>query len=179
MLKILKLACTLAVVCTISAGLLAYVYALTAPRIEANAKSAFEKSLREVLPEADAFTEASGKVGQSGVYEASAGGKVIGAALAVSPRGYSGSIDLLVGVGTDLTVRGVKVLNQRETPGLGTNILKPAFLRQFVGKRIGDALEPKKDVDAITGATISTRGVCDGVRAALKHGREALRKEGK
>jgi electron transport complex protein RnfG len=75
---------------------------------------------------------------------------------------------MLVGVDPELRVKGMKILNQRETPGLGTNVLKPKFIAQFIGKGVKDAFEPKKDIDAITGATISTRGVCEGVKAVLK-----------
>ncbi|OPY89867.1 MAG: Electron transport complex protein RnfG [Syntrophaceae bacterium PtaU1.Bin231] len=163
MLKILKLAFTLTVFCVVSAGALAYVFMFTGPKIEANAKLAFERSLKEVLPGAETFNP--GKDGK--VFEGIAAGKPVGIAVLVAPRGYSGSIRMLVGVDGDLKVKGIKVLDQKETPGLGTNILKPQFLGQFIGKSSADKLEPKKDVEAITGATISTRGVCEGVRAAL------------
>jgi len=164
MLKILKLAFTLTVFCVLSAGALAYVFMFTGPKIEANAKIAFERSLKEVLPGAETFN-AAGKEGK--IFEGVAAGKTVGTAVLVAPRGYSGNIRMLVGVDGELKVRGIKVLDQRETPGLGTNILKPKFLSQFVGKNAADKLEPKKDVEAITGATISTRGVCEGVREAL------------
>ena len=164
MLKILKLAVTLMVFCILSAGSLAYVFMFTGPKIEANAKAAFERSLQEVLPGAETF-QSAGPAGK--VFQGAAGGKSVGTAVLVAPRGYSGSIKMLVGVDADLKVTGIKVLDQRETPGLGTNILKPKFLSQFIGKNPTDKLEPKKDVAAITGATISTRGVCEGVRSAL------------
>jgi len=166
MLKILKLAFTLMFFCVLSAGSLAYVFLLTVPKIEANAKVAFEHSLKEVLPEAATF-KAAGKGGN--VFEGVADGRSVGTAVLVAPRGYSGSIQMLVGIGGDSKVVGIKILKQRETPGLGTNILKPAFLKQFVGKGPADPLEPKKDVEAITGATISTRSVCEGVRTALSN----------
>jgi electron transport complex protein RnfG len=135
----------LAVVCVISAAGLAYVYILTQPRIEQNAKIAMEKSKREVLP-------ASGK----------------GKAIAVSPRGYSGPIDMMVGIDEKGKVSGVKILSHRETPGLGANIVKPQFLGQFKGKSLKDPIEPKKDIDALTGATISSKAACKGVKDALE-----------
>jgi len=164
MLKILKLAFTLTVFCVVSAGALAYVFMFTGPKIEANAKLAFERSLKEVMPVAESF-KAAGKDGK--IFEGVAAGKTVGTVVLVAPRGYSSNIQMLVGVDGELKVKGIKVLDQRETPGLGTNILKAKFLGQFVGKSSADKLEPKKDVEAITGATISTRGVCEGVRAAL------------
>jgi electron transport complex protein RnfG len=143
--KIIKLAFILAVFCVISAGLLAYVYVFTQPRIEQNAKLSYEQSVKEVLPEG-----------------------VKGEAVKVAPRGYGGPVEMLVGVNKEGKVTGLKILNHRETPGLGANITKPGFLKQFIGKSMKDPIEPKKDIDAITGATISSRAVCNGVRQALK-----------
>lgn len=145
MVKVIKLGLILAVVCAISAAGLAYVYMLTQPKIEQNAGLALERSKRDVLP-------ASGK----------------GKAVAVSSRGYGGPIELMVGIDGKGKVSGVKVLNHRETPGLGANIVGKKFLDQFKGKTLKDPIEPKKDIDAITGATISSRAVCVGVREALK-----------
>ncbi|MDD5382526.1 MAG: FMN-binding protein [Candidatus Margulisbacteria bacterium] len=143
--KIFKLGIILAVFCVISAGGLAIVYMYTQPKIVLNSQLALEGSKKAVLPP-------SGK----------------GQAIAVSPRGYGGPIEMLVGVDPVGKVSGVKILSQRETPGLGANIVKPKFLDQFKGKSLKDPLEPKKDIDAITGATISSRAVCVGVKEALR-----------
>lgn len=145
MAKIIRLGLILAVFCAISAAGLAYVYMLTQPKIEQNAELALEKSKREVMP-------SLGK----------------GKAIAVTTRGYGGPIELMVGIDGKGKVSGVKVLNHRETPGLGANIVGTKFLDQFKGKTFDDPIEPKKDIDAITGATISSRAVCVGVREALK-----------
>jgi len=170
--KIIKLGVTLGVFCVISAGLLAYVFLLTVPKIEANAKASFEGSLREVLPGAESFKSVAAPGAKSEIYEGYAGDKAVGLAVKVAPRGYSGEIVMLVGVDPELRVQGMKILGQRETPGLGTNIEKPKFQKQFVGKGVKDAFEPKKDIDAITGATISSRAVCEGVKAVLKDSAE-------
>jgi Na+-translocating ferredoxin:NAD+ oxidoreductase subunit G len=168
MARIIKLGATLGLFCVISAGLLAYVFLLTVPRIEANAKATFESSLREVLPGAVTFKAVTEPEAKSRIYEGYAEEKLIGLAVKLAPRGYAGEIDMLVGVDPDLRVKGMKILNQRETPGLGANILKPKFIEQFIGKGMKNPLEPKKDIDAITGATISTRAVSEGVKMALR-----------
>lgn len=147
--KIVKLGVILMVVCIISAGLLAFVYLITQPKIDQNTKLTLKSAEREVLP-----TLGKGKT------------------VLVSPRGYGGPIEMLVGIDEKGRVSGVKILNQRETPGLGANIVKPEFLKQFVGKSVSDPLIPKKDIDAITGATISSRGVCEGVREALRKAKQ-------
>ena len=166
--KIIKLGVTLGVFCVISAGMLAYVFMMTGPRIEANAKTSFESSLREVLPGAESFKSVALPGAKSEIYEGYAGGKAVGLAVKIAPRGYSGEIVMLVGVDPELRVKGMKILSQRETPGLGNNVEKPKFQRQFIGKGVKDTIEPKKDIDAITGATISSRGVCEGVKTVLK-----------
>ncbi|MDA8125586.1 MAG: RnfABCDGE type electron transport complex subunit G [Deltaproteobacteria bacterium] len=167
--KIVKLGLTLALFCALSAGLLAYVFLLTGPVIEANAKASFATSLREVLPGAETFRAVSVPGVKVPIYEGIRKGARVGLAVKVAPRGYAGEIEMLVGVDPDLHLTGMKILSQRETPGLGTNMLKPKFLAQFIGKGVRDAFEPKKDIDAITGATISTRAVCEGVKEVLRN----------
>jgi Na+-translocating ferredoxin:NAD+ oxidoreductase RnfG subunit len=144
MIKIIRLSLILTIFCIISAFGLALVYIYTQPIIESNAKLALTKGEQEVLP-----------LGQGKVFQ-------------VSPQGYGGPISMLVGVGSSGEVTGVKILSQRETPGLGANIVKVLFLQQFIGKTVKDPLEPKQDIDAITGATISTKAVCWGVKDALQ-----------
>jgi len=141
--KILKLAFILAVFCIISAGSLAFIYMFTQPKIDLNRKIAYDLSVKEVLPQP-------------------------GKAVSVSPRGYSGPINMIVGVDKSGKVVGIKILNQTETPGLGADVVKPKFLNQFIGKTGKDPIEPKKDIDTITGATISSRAVCKGVKEALE-----------
>lgn len=170
--KIIKLGVTLWIFCVISAGMLTYVFMMTAPRIEANAKASFEGSLREVLPGAESFKNVAAPGAKSEIYEGYAGDTAVGLAVKVAPRGYSGEIVMLVGVDPELRIKGMKILGQRETPGLGTNVEKPKFQRQFIDKGVKDAFEPKKDIDAITGATISSRAVCEGVKTVLKDSTE-------
>ena len=152
--------------CVISAALLSGVYLLTKPKIEFYARQTFENSLREVIPNTDAFREI--KKEDKIIYEGLSAGIVTGTAFSLAPQGYGGKIEMLVGIDLKGKISGIKIINQRETPGLGVNILKKEFLEQFLGKTIKDPLEPKKDIDAITGATISTRAVCHGAKNALE-----------
>ena len=164
MRKIIKLALILAVICAISAGLLAYVYLFTAPKIDLNVKAAFEISLRQVLPAAEKFNPTKDK----GIHAGLKGQEKIGVAISVAPRGYAGQLEMLVGVNQDGKIEGLKVFRQKETPGLGSKVTKNSFLNQFIGKSLKDKLEPKQDIDAITGATITSRAACKGVREALE-----------
>lgn len=87
-------------------------------------------------------------------------------------KGYSSYIHVFVSVGTDLLIKKIKILGHKETPGLGDEIEKDYFLDQFVGKTADELvvmkIETDKNIQAITGATISTRAVAeDAVKNAV------------
>jgi electron transport complex protein RnfG len=145
MLNSLKMGLILALFCVISAWGLAYVYQYTQPQIEQNAARSILSAKKAVLP-------ASGR----------------GVVREAVVRGYAGEIRLLVGIDEKGKISGLKVLSHQETPGLGANIVQPRFLDQFKGKTAADKLEAKQDIDAISGATISSRAVCSGVRQAVR-----------
>ncbi|MEM1134818.1 MAG: RnfABCDGE type electron transport complex subunit G [Bacteroidota bacterium] len=87
-----------------------------------------------------------------------------------SKKGYSGLIELMVGIDTKGNVKQIAVLSHKETPGLGSKIKDDAFKIQFIGVQQGTALKVKKDggnIDAISGATISSRAVCEAIELAL------------
>ena len=88
-----------------------------------------------------------------------------------SPKGYGGTIRLLVGVNAAGTVQGLAVLEQKETPGLGAKIKDDGFRGQFKGLRIIDTRWKVRkdggDVDEITAATISSRAVVEAVARGL------------
>ena len=89
----------------------------------------------------------------------------------VEAIGYSSIINALVGVDLNNKITGIGIISQQETPGLGSNIEKESFLSQFIGKGIED-LNIKKDggkIDAVTGATISSRAITSGVRNAIEN----------
>ena len=100
-------------------------------------------------------------------------GNLLGAAVKTySNAGFSGRIELMVGLLTDGTINKVSVLQQSETPGLGANMVNPKFKDQFDGKNPASfKLNVKKDggdVDAITAATISSRAFSEAVRTACE-----------
>ena len=81
---------------------------------------------------------------------------------------------LIVGVDTDLTVSGVSIVMASETAGIGSKVIDneatsagTGALDQFVGKSGAGTLVVKQNIDAVTGATVSTKGVTKGVNAAL------------
>jgi len=90
----------------------------------------------------------------------------------VAPDGYSGNIEIMVGVDPEGTLTGLEILAHAETPGLGSKIEEPWFKQQFLGKSLDNAdWRVKKDggvFDQITGATISPRAVVAAVAGGLE-----------
>ena len=101
-------------------------------------------------------------------------GNSIGYALRVEARGYDGMIELMVGVTNEGVVEGIKILSHTETPGLGANAANPSFTDQFKEKHkllsVTTSGNPADDeISAITGATITTDAVIDGVNKAIEY----------
>jgi Na+-translocating ferredoxin:NAD+ oxidoreductase subunit G len=106
------------------------------------------------------------------------GGEPAGLAIeALAPDGYAGAIRLLVGVGADGRVSGVRVVEHRETPGLGDPIEaeRSDWIERFRGRALGDPAAPRWDVrrhggqfDQFAGATITPRAVVRAVRRVLQ-----------
>ena len=121
----------------------------------------------------DAANEQGGKLSEA--YEVQSGGDTIGYAFKVTASGSQGNIVMIVGVDTDLTVTGVSIVNNSETKGIGSKVIDneatsaagTGALDQFVGKSGAGTLVVKQNIDAVTGATVSTKGVTKGVNAAL------------
>ena len=97
--------------------------------------------------------------------------KILGYAVpGTSPNGYAGDIRLMAGLTADRAVVTYRVLAANETPGLGAKLGEPAFAAQFADKPAA-ALRVKKDggaIDALTGATITSRAVCEALADAAR-----------
>ena len=148
----------------------------TEAKIAQNQADANVASRKEVLPDADDFDEKTVTV--DGVeytyYEAKNGA---GYVFSGSNKGYGGSVVSMVGISSDGKVVGVKVTEASdETPGLGakaagTDDFGNTWRGQFVGRTAGEDLQVAKDggdIDAIAGATITSRAVTHSVDQALK-----------
>jgi len=105
------------------------------------------------------------------IYPAYLKNEFVGAAIiGTTDKGFSGLVKLMIGFKPSGEIENVVVLEQKETPGLGTKMTEPKFLQQFKGINISTyKLKVKKDggdVDALTGATISSRAFCDATQMA-------------
>lgn len=167
----LRLTITLLLIAAVVAAALALVNQVTKPVIEEANLAKTQKAIEAVLPggyetEITDFTDETGLV--SKVYR---GAK--GYALEVTPSGFDGTVTLMVGVDFNGEVLGISVISHSETAGLGAvsaadTAAGHAFRDQFEGK--SGQVNVTKDggtIDAITGATVTSRAICDGVNAAL------------
>jgi electron transport complex protein RnfG len=120
--------------------------------------------------------ERTGKKVFYSAYEAVLEGKRTGWVIKSSGQGYADKIELLIGVDPKAEkVTGLFVLDQKETPGLGNRVIEPQWRGQFAQKSTGTPFEVTKkgasaphEIDAVTGATISSKSVTQIVNVALK-----------
>ena len=166
---------SLLLISAVMAAALGFVYSATKEPIEKANKAKEIQAVKEVLPPFDNDPTANVKeIDGLLFYQALKDGKPVGYAVKTyTDKGFSGRFDLMVGIKPDGSINTVVVLEQKETPGLGTKMKEPKFKNQFDGLSIGNlkgkAVKVKKDggtIDAITAATISSRGFCDGVQKA-------------
>jgi len=177
----LNMTISLGLVALIASAALGYVYEITKEPIAAAKLAKKERSIKAVVPEyannplEDMVMLKMGDNQDSlECYKAYNGDQLTGVAIrAQSPNGYSGAVWVMVGLLPDGTIHNAVVLEHRETPGLGSKMSDPAFKDQFQGKDPDQFnLQVEKDggdVDAITGATISSRAFAQAVEKACQY----------
>lgn len=166
-LELMRLTGTVFALCVVCALLLGLTNIATKDRIDQAAQDKKNAAMTAVLP-ADSY-EPVAYIGEdptiSEAYRAGDGGYVF----LIEPAGsFGGGLKMMVGVDGGGTVSGVEIMESAETPDLGDNARKPAFLHQFVGKSGGVRVaRDGGSIDALAGATITSRAVCAGVSSAL------------
>jgi electron transport complex protein RnfG len=185
---ILKLTLTLLITCVIVAGVLGYVNSITKDKIAEFNKEKTETAMKAVVSDPDSSEFSAVKVTDDmtaaaasysatldSVYSVTSGGQDAGYAVKVVASGSQGDIEMMVGIDTDGTVTGVSIVDNSETSGIGSKVMSNSplangvgVLDQFVGMSHADGdLVVGKNVDAISGATVSSKGVTKGVNGAL------------
>jgi len=165
-----KIAFNLAAACFISGIVIGSVYFVTAPVAAQKAEEMKQESMKSLVPDAEHFTEVAG---HEGWFAAEKGGSAIAYIVPAESKGYGGKIKMLVAVTVDSKVIDFSILEHNETPGLGDNAQKPEFRQMFAGKGADKLIvtkDPanKENIQAMTGATISSRAVTKGVREAVE-----------
>jgi electron transport complex protein RnfG len=183
MKNILKLGLVLTLYAVAACVGLAFVYSGTEKIITQRQQADLEAALRELFPGMDGFEDIGGELSSpdpavlfEGGYGIRQGNALIGAAIRASGASYGGKAVILVGIGTNGTISGVKILEIADTPGLGANAASPTyyvdrarkitFYGQFTGKSVADPFVVKGDVAAITASTITSRAITGAVRSS-------------
>ena len=167
---VLRLALTLLAITAVVAAALAGVNSITAPAIEALTAQKTQEAIELVLPGGgEELTDFPETALVSKVYAGDAG-----YAVEVTPGGFDNTITMMVGIDTEGKVLGISIISHTETAGLGAVAAAgtpagEAFRNQFAGASGSVAVtKDGGEMDAITGATITSRAICVGVNAALE-----------
>ena len=162
----------LSVIVIVSVVLLMAVNSLTSSIVESRRVEEITGILENIFPEMSEYEL------EDEVYIIYEDGEKAGYAFMASGSGYGGNIDIMVGLDSGFGIKGVSILSQTETPGVGNRITESSFTDQFKGLSASDiALKSEGGkIDAITGATISSRAVVDAVKEKMVEILESLEK---
>lgn len=178
-----KLGLNLLIISAVAALLLALTNSVTADTIAQRSEQANAEARKLVLDSAETFeevkdvnTDNSKGIEVAEVYEAKdASGNTVGYTLKVLPSGYGGKIELMVGIDSaNSQVSGINVVSNSETAGLGARSTEPEFSDQYKGKPLEELSVLKNgtpgdtEIKAISGATITSTAVTNGVDAAIE-----------
>ncbi len=167
--RVFKPIVVLCAICIVITGALAATNAATAPVILEATIKAQNEARNELLPEAGgAFSKVDGvKVDSvSDVYAADNG---TGYVITSNAKGYGGTITVMSAFTPDGTLKQIKVTEAQETPGFGSKVAAtPSYWERYKGKDAGKALVLNQDIDAETGATISSKALLRAVNSAIE-----------
>ena len=183
---ILKVAGTLTVIALVVAALLGLVNSITAGKIAEIDAENTRIAMSAVVPEGSEFTDkleisddvAAAAAAQGGklteLYGVKNAGADAGYVMKIAASGSQGTITMMVGVDANKAITGISVVSHSETSGIGTKVMgnEPnaagvPVLDQFMGMSGSGSLVVGKTVTAISGATVSTKGITMGANAAL------------
>jgi electron transport complex protein RnfG len=182
---------SLFVICFVTAFCLAFVNNMTKEPIIQRMEMDAEENRKQVLSQAESFEKLEGweAKDESGiireVYAAYIGEELAGYVFSVAPKGFGGEIAVTVGVDSEHSVSGVRIGDNQETPGLGSKAADEKFTEQYIGKDISKEIKIVKrpastddEVQAVSGATISTRAVTNAVQVSAELGGKLLENGG-
>ena len=183
---ILKVAGTLTVISLVVAALLGFVNSITADKIAEIDAENTRIAMSAVAPEGSEFGDkievtddmVAAAATQSGkileLYPVTNGGAEAGYVMKISASGSQGTIVMMVGVDANKAITGISVVSHAETSGIGTKVVgnEPnaagePVLDQFIGESGAGSLVVGKNIIAVSGATVSTKGINMGANAAL------------
>ena len=166
--KVFKPIVVLCAICVVVTAALAATNQATAPVIAAATAEAQRQARMELLPDADNFTEVTGIQVEnvSAVYTADNGAGVV---ITSTAKGYGGTMTVMTAFTPDGTIRQLKVTDNKETKGIGSNVASSAsYWEKYAGLSAEKALVLKTDVDTYSGATISSKALNAAVNSAIE-----------
>lgn len=177
MKKIIRLGAILFSITATTGLILGFIQHVTLGPIEKAQLEEKNHALAITLPAAESFDNVALAENAGMVTEVSRGtakdGSPAGYSITVTPKGYGGLITMVVGLNTEGIIQDIMILQSGETPGLGACASEPAFAGQFHDKKIENELTVTKtpvkssqEIQAISGATITSRAVTGAVNAA-------------
>jgi len=161
------------IVALISVALVTATDSITRDKIEEQEEQQIQSMLKEMFPSMSEYTF------EDDIYAIHSDGAGIGYAFLAMGKGYGGDIKILVGLEDETTIKGITIISQEETPGLGGRIAESSFAGKFAGLNIGDVAlrQDGGQIDAITGATISSGAVVDAVRTMAMEKVKSLKEQ--
>lgn len=173
-----KIITSLAIVGMLSGISLVFVYSYAIPKIQQNVADETEKAIKNIFPELTMIN----KEEKEGIFTIKdQTGKLLGYAFLAEAGGYQGAIKLLAGINPECTVlKGIEIIESQETPGLGAEIVSEKFRNQFFNLPVTCPIEYVKNkkpdkpcqIEAITGATISSRAVVNMLNKKIQEIRQ-------
>ncbi|MEW6008852.1 MAG: RnfABCDGE type electron transport complex subunit G [Candidatus Omnitrophota bacterium] len=167
----IKYGIILLTICLCASLVLSFTYKMTQAKIQEQLTVDEKVALKEVFPQAKTFEEKT--IDGLNYYLAKKDSQDLGYIIKVQAKGYSSTIVMIVGFDKAGQIKGIEVLSQQETPGLGAKIIeiksgesKPWFLERFKGKNAKEL--DLKNIQAITSATITSRAVVESIRKSIE-----------
>lgn len=164
----LKIAIPLLLICALIALMMALVNGFTKDRIKSNNLKATQEAISRIYPKFDSSDEIDIDVELpiKAVYRLDEGDVLLGYCVSVQPSGFNGAIEMMVGVNPEGNITGVEIISHTETPGIGAAADDPEYLKNYIG--LSGNISFGEGIDALTGATISSKAILSGVNAAVE-----------
>jgi electron transport complex protein RnfG len=178
--SLFKVAANLMIACLLSGTVLSGVFAITAPAAAAQQELRKQRAMQTLVGGAE-FKEIEGKTEW---YEAVVNGKLEAYIVPAQHKGYEGVIRMVAAISPEGKVLNFQVVSHKETPGLGDKFYDPKFYVQFQNKEPDDLLKISKVpregfIQAMTGATITTRALANGIREVALEVKEYIKTQKK
>lgn len=135
-------------ICIVVTGILALAFNKTEPIIKENAKKAADAARTEILPEADAFSEVKLDSQIGAVEEVYSADNGVGYVITAANKGYGGAVKAMIAINSEGKIEGIKVMENSETPGIGSRVIESENIKNFVGK--DENLEGVEDIKGVT-----------------------------